>query len=161
MLVTSLLVLLFCLASPVIVYLLLGLGKPVTMGPHPLAFLPGMLFSTLRLTHGGAVLLVVSSGIGLTPARFNVLLDLVVGILAGWAIGTVMAKYRLSRAEYSQGGPDMSVPDEKLFPSDRTARLKNNVKAKPLPVWLDIAVLVGSEAIGVVAGFAWVAIGGG
>ncbi len=85
------------------------------------------------------------------------LLALPLGVICGWLIGTRWARWRAATATYTQGGPEPSTPPERRFPSDAGASILWSASASPLPVWLDIAVLIGCTMLGclIIVALAW------
>ena len=141
-------------------YFTFGPRKTACCGPGPEAFVRRWIDRLLRIEHTLAGGFAVWVGFFLAAPRLMIL-DVVTAIVLGPPIGYVWARYRLRRVEIRWAGPDDSVPEERLFPSDRLARLLHEGFAPPLPMWLDLLVLTACLVAGWSAGLALSACGAG
>lgn len=132
-------------------YFMLGIRKTVAVGPAPEGMLGLMLFGQIWLQHGLAAGLAASAGFALI-APYLIFVDIVPAALVGILVGYAWGRLRMRSAEIRNAGPDSSVPEDKLFPSDRLARLLHEGFAKPLPMYIDISILLLCVCVGGLAG---------
>lgn len=76
------------------------------------------------------------------------LLALPPGLVCGWLVATCWARRRATLAVLVRGGPEPSTPPEQRFPSDAGAGLLWSASACPLPMWLDVVVLIVCTMLG-------------
>ena len=136
---------------PLIVLTASGVRKALYIGPLPEAYLRDSINHRIRIEHGLNATLAMFLGFYLISWGLS-LVGILAVLLLGWPIGIAWGRYRMRRLEVTRAGPDESVPDEKLFPSDRFARMLSEGHVPPLPLSVDVIVVLLCEGIGVVVG---------
>ncbi|MHB1001539.1 MAG: hypothetical protein ACYC27_20050 [Armatimonadota bacterium] len=155
-----LIILLPLIIAPPVIYLFFKFRHTVYAGPWPDETVRDMLYERVKSKYGTAAS--VSAGIGLFIGSLGasswVLVDFIIALMIGWPAGSFWSRYVMRNAEIKHAGPDPSVPDEKLFPSDHIAKHWYEGQVNPSPLWKDMLFLAASEIIGVLIGLSFLLI---
>ncbi len=103
------------LASVLLVYVVLGLGKPEHSGPVLEHYVRERLGRRLWQRHDAAFAAAVAAGVVIANPSAGVLLQLILAAALGGLAGYPWSRLRLGKASFSSVGPDESVPEAGMF----------------------------------------------
>lgn len=138
-------------AGAFIVFFGSPIRREVVVGPSLQGYVSDHLQRLVSRQHVlAAILAVAVAFVSVYPRSWC--LELLPAIAVGWPVGRWWSKLRMGKAYTESAGPEESVPEEKLFPSDRGARLMHIGYVPPLPVSIDLAFLAGCLSTGFLLG---------
>jgi hypothetical protein len=146
------------IVAPPTLYILFKLWHPVKTPPLQKSLASGLLHLLLWWQYAFVILLAAYWGLEIITCGRQSINGLIATIILSLVIGSLWIKYRMKSADVHHGGPDSSIPDEKLFPSDHIARTQFEGYVPPFPAWKDILFLFICEGIGALVGIIFVSI---